>query len=140
MTTARLLIFTLFALGVFGFAQAEPPPNALDWGGVMDRIAQSERVVLLSVDGVDRELMELLTQLGYGGVRVYLLTNEQGDKVERLRRSGAVILGSYAGFFAIVDGSIFTYMSEYEAYIETPSPALARLYLDRFGIELEEEL
>lgn len=134
----RLLTFLISLLGFLAFAQSAPPPNALDWNGVKGRILQAEQVVLLSVKQLARDLVDDLAQLGYRGVQVYLLTNESEDVLARLERSGATVLGEYVGFIAIVDGSIFVYLPEYEAYIETASPVLARLYLERFGIELKK--
>lgn len=136
----RLLSFLIALVGILAFAQSSPPPNALDWNGVRDRILQAEQVVLLSAERLEPDLVDDLAQLGYRGVQVYLLTNESEDVLVRLERSGATALGEYVGFMAIVDDSIFVYLPEYEAYIETASPMLARLYLKRFGIEPKEEL
>ncbi|ADR37790.1 hypothetical protein Ocepr_2342 (plasmid) [Oceanithermus profundus DSM 14977] len=136
MKARRKTFFALLMSLAFAqvMAQQPPPLNAFDWGQVLERVSHAQEIVLVSVENLDDATAEALAQLGYEGVKVYLLTNDHSAALARLERSGAALLGGYAGPLVIVDGSVFAYVDEYEAFVEAPSGALAKLYLKQFGL------
>ena len=133
---ARVLLGVLLTtLALAQAIAAQPaPPNTYAWEEVVERLSRAQEIVLISVEVLDDALSDTLTQLGYSGVNVYLLTNDRSSAITRLGRSGAVLLGGYAGPLVIVDESVFAYVDEYEAFVEAPSGGLAALYLKQFGV------